>query len=136
MSEWHSSMARVYRADAGLMLERSRLHSAGALLYESAKQCINAVANQQGQNPGYTRAKTMYVRSIAGQHSNARFDLADGWQSASRLHIHADRGHLNEEDFHRNWLIAQAFIDDMLNIFAINTIFEDTPDSTQQEPPT
>ena len=85
-------MARAYRADASLMLERSRLHSAGELLYESAKQCINAVANQEGQIPGYTRAKTMYVRSIAGQHSNARFNLATGWQVASHLHIHADRG--------------------------------------------
>ena len=100
MSEWHSYMARAYRSDAILMLERNRPHSAGALIYESAKQCVNAVANQQGQNPGYTRAKTMYVRSIAGQYLHARFDLADGWQSASHLHIHADRGHLNKEDFH------------------------------------
>ena len=135
MSEWHLSMARAYRADASVMLERNSPHSAGALLYESAKQCINAVANQQGQNPGYTRAKTIYVRSIAGQHPNARFDLADGWHSASHLHIHADRGHLNEEDFHRNRLVTQAFITDMLTIFAMNASAapEVAPDSGPRE---
>ena len=136
MSEWHSSMARSYRADASLMLERNSPYSAGALLYESAKQCINAVANQEGQNPGYTRAKTMYVRSIAGQHSNARLNLANGWQAASYLHIHADRGHLSWEDFNEAWVATQAFITDMLNIFAINATLEDTPDSAQQESPT
>lgn len=131
-------MAGIYREDAGLMLERNRLHSAGALIYESAKQCINAVANQEGQNPGYTRAKTQYVRDVAGRPIANEYGLDWGWRAASRLHIHADRGHLNEEDFHRNWLIAQAFIADMLTMFELvdNSALEDTPDSTQQESPT
>lgn len=124
-------MAANYRADAELMLERNRPYSAGALLYESAKQCVNALANQQGQNPGYTRAKTQYVRNIAGLNPHAR--LENGWQSASHLHIHADRGHLNQEDFHQAWLVTQAFIADMLDIFAMNAdaTQEDAPDSIQ-----
>lgn len=35
-------MVSVYRADARLLLERGSLHSAGTVLYESAKQCLNA----------------------------------------------------------------------------------------------
>lgn len=49
-------MVGSYREDAASMLEQDRPYSAGALLYESAKQSVNAVANQQGENPGYTRA--------------------------------------------------------------------------------
>ena len=131
-------MARLYREDAGLILERNRPHSAGALIYESAKQCVNAVANQEGQNPGYTRAKTQYVRDIAGRPIANEYGLEWGWRAASRLHIHADRGHLNEEDFHRNWFVTQAFIGNMLIMFDLvaNSALEDTPDSTQQESPT
>lgn len=131
-------MARNYRADANLMLERDRPYSAGALLYESAKQCVNALANQQGQNPGYTRAKTQFVRNIAEPYPRTRSELRDGWQSASRLHIHADRGHLDEEDFHQDWRITQTFIADMLDIFAMNAdaMLQDTPDPSQQEPET
>ncbi len=132
-SEWHLSMAQAYRSDADLMLERNSLYSAGALLYESAKQCVNALANQQGQNPGYTRAKTQYIRNIAGLYSHAR--LENGWQSASRLHIHADRGNLDEEDFHQDRLVTQAFITDMLTIFAMNASAapEVAPDSGPRE---
>ena len=131
-------MVRLYREDAGLMLEQDRSHSAGALIYESAKQCVNAVANQEGQNPGYTRAKTQYVRDIARRPIASQYGLEWGWQAASRLHIHADRGHLNEGGFHQNWLVTQAFIDDMLIMFDLvaNSALEDTPDSTQQESPT
>ena len=111
-------MVRSYREDAASMLEQDRPYSAGALLYESAKQSVNAVANQQGQNPGYTRAKTQYVRNIAEQHSSASSDLSAGWRAASHLHIHADRGHLDEDDFHQDWLVTQAFIADMMAIYA------------------
>ena len=128
-------MAVNYRADANLMLERNRPYSAGALLYESAKQCVNALANQQGQNPGYTRAKTQYVRNIEGLYSHTRSDMVDGWQAATRLHIHADRGHLDEEDFHQNWRITQTFIADMLAIFAMNAgaTQEDASNAARQE---
>lgn len=121
MAEWHLSMAGTYRADAELMLERSSAHSAGALLYESAKQCLNAVANQQGENPGYTRAKTLFLESLGEQPVGGRFDLERGWSAASRLHIHADRGHLDRNDFRDAWVTAQDFIDDMLDIYAENS---------------
>ena len=43
------------------LLERDAdLDSAGALLYESAKQCINAVANQEGINPRPHRRQTAF----------------------------------------------------------------------------
>ncbi len=36
-AEWHLSMVGVYRADANLLLNRGSPHSAGTVLYESAK---------------------------------------------------------------------------------------------------
>ena len=58
-------MARNYRSQAQMLLDRdSDLDSAGALLYESAKQCINAVAIQRGENPGPTRAKIRFLRYL------------------------------------------------------------------------
>ena len=53
-------MARAtsYHEDANLMLERyGKPYSAAALLYEAAKQCVNAVANLSSQNPGAVGAK-------------------------------------------------------------------------------
>ena len=35
-----------------------------------------------------------------------------------RLHLHADRGNLTDDVFESNWLDAQTFIDDMLEIYA------------------
>jgi len=108
-----------YREDANLMLERyNKSYSAAALLYESAKQCINAVANLNGQNPGAVGAKREYLRSLTRQYPGNQFNLIHGWEFATRLHIHADRGHLAEGDFRDAWQAAQAFIDDMLTIYA------------------
>ena len=113
-------MARAlnYREDAVILLQRyDRPYSAAALLYESAKQCINAVANLNGQNPGAVGAKRAYLRRLASQETRERYDLTRGWESATQLHIHADRGHLTEEDFRETWQVTQAFIDDMLTIY-------------------
>ena len=30
-----------------------------------------------------------------------QYDLMQGWEAATRLHIHADRGHLTEDIFSR-----------------------------------
>ena len=61
------------------MLERyDKPHSAAALLYESAKQSINAIANLNGQNPGTVGAKRAYLRSLIRQPSSIRFDLIRG----------------------------------------------------------
>ena len=113
-------MARAtgYREDASLMLERyDKPDSAAALLYESAKQCVNAVANLNGQNPGAVGAKRAYLRSLTRQHPGNQSDLIRGWEFATRLHIHADRGHLTEDLFRDAWQTAQAFINDMLAIY-------------------
>lgn len=107
-----------YREDANLMLELyDKPYSAAALLYESAKQSINAVANLSGQNPGAVGAKRAFLRNLASQPLGSQFDLVLGWEAATQLHIHADRGHLTEEDFRESWPITQRFIDDMLTIY-------------------
>lgn len=117
-AEFHLARATSYREDANLMLERyNKPYSAAALIYESAKQCINAVANLRGQNPGAVGAKRAFLRNLTSRPPGNRFDLTRGWESATQLHIHADRGHLTQNDFRDAWQAAQAFIDDMLAIY-------------------
>ena len=118
-AERYRSRAISYREDAVLLLEQyGKPDSAYALIYEAAKQCINAVANQQGGNPGATGTKTRYLSSIASQSISDQFDLERGWEAAMRLHIHADRGHLDTEAQEQAWLLAQVFIDDMLSVYS------------------
>ena len=118
-AERHRASAVSYLEDANLLLAQyDKPDSAGALLYESAKQCINAIANRNGENPGATGAKKRYLERIASQPIGGRFALERGWEAAMRLHVHADRGHLTAERFQEAWLLAQSFIDDMLDIYA------------------
>ena len=114
----HELRARNYRLQAErLLLEQyTDLDSAGALLYESAKQCINAIANQQGLNPVSTGAKRRFLRSLAEEVTGSP-DLMQAWRSVETLHVHADRGHLAPPDFLEAWTNAQAFIDQMLLIY-------------------
>lgn len=114
-------MAGVYRTDADLMLERDSPHSAGALLYESAKQCLNAVANRRGYDPVYTREKMQYLGVIEMLYPDIHTTLEDGWQAAIALHIHADQGSLTEEEFHENWDKSQSFIGVMIEIYEEGT---------------
>ena len=117
-AELHRARAVSYLEDANLLLTRyDKPDSAGALLYESAKQCINAIANRNDENPGATGAKTRYLGRIASQPLGSRFALEPGWDAAMRLHVHADRGHLTAERFQEAWQLAQTFIDDMLSIY-------------------
>lgn len=117
-AERHRANAESYREDANLLLTQyGKPGSAGALLYEAAKQCVNAIANWNGQNPGGTGAKTRYLESFATQPSVRHLRLAENWDAAMKLHIHADRGHLTVQDFQRAWLLAQNFIADMLAIY-------------------
>ena len=110
-------MARNYRRQAQLLLDRDDdLDSAGALLYESAKQCINAVANQQGENPGPTGAKFRFLGGILEQGLTTP-DLLKNWHNATQLHIHADRGHLLRSTFMENWRATHNFINQMLLIY-------------------
>lgn len=114
----HETEAGNYRREAIFIHERNvHLASAGALLYEAAKQCINAVANRNGINPGTTGAKLQALRNIAEQ-GYSPTDLMRNWQAAAKLHIHADRGHLDGREFEDAWTGAQSFIDQMLLIYA------------------
>ena len=118
-AQGHRDRAQSYLDDANLLLTQyDKRDSAGALLYESAKQCINAIANRNGQNPGATGAKTRYLETFATESAVRRYNLAESWDSAMQLHIHADRGHLSAQDFEEAWLSAQAFIANMLGIYA------------------
>ena len=116
-ASWHLSMASVYRADATMLLERDSQHSAGTLLYESAKQCLNAVANSRGHDPVYTREKMQYLRVIGMLYPAVQANLEDGWRAAMALHIHADQGRLTEDEFQENWDKSQSFIDAMIEIY-------------------
>lgn len=103
------------------MLERdSDTDCAAALLNESAKQCINAVANRRGQNPGTTGGKVDVVREISVEISDGPA-LMQSWQHADKLHIHADRGHLVAGEIAESWEAAQLFINTMLTIYSRDT---------------
>lgn len=90
--------------------------ASGALLYEAAKQCINAVASQHGVNPGPTGSKIRFLRDLVSRDTSMH-NLLGHWQAASALHVNADRLHLSEPEFDNAWTDAQAFIDQMLEIY-------------------
>ena len=114
---WHYARALSYRRDARRLLEQDRnQHSAGALLYEAAKQCINALANRQGVNPGSTGAKLRFLTDLAAGESSPP-TLRQDWEAAMQLHIHADQGYLDDGKFSEAWEMAQAFIDGMLLLY-------------------
>lgn len=116
----HEFRARNYRRQAESLLERDNdLDCASALIYESAKQCINALANQQGLNPTRTGEKERFLIGIA-----QREDISDAlislWKLTDQLHIYADREHLNQQDYMEAWAGSLTFIDNMLAIYAVN----------------
>lgn len=111
----HAENARRYRSNADALLRDGETESAGELLYGAAKRCINAIANQQGDNPVKTQAKVNALRRILLRASSS--ELMDGWQAAARLHIHADQSHLNADEFNTDWSSAHAFVAAMLDIY-------------------
>ena len=114
----HEARARNYLQKAEMLLnEYADPDSASALMYEAAKQCINAIANQRGANPGTTGGKVNALRSMEADYPNYP-DLMWRWRHADKLHIHADRGILSDEEFRTCWYWARSFIDDMLTIYA------------------
>ena len=116
----YEARARNYRRQAEALLQRDAdTDCAGALLYEAAKQCINAVANQRGSNPGTIGGKVNVLRALSTGEEEAH-DLMRYWQGVDRLHIHADRGNLDAAVYADAWVQAQAFIDSMLIIYARN----------------
>lgn len=85
-------------------------------MYEAAKSCINAVANQQGSNPVKTAVKFRFLQSFATARAAER-ELLDGWRNAESLHTHADQFHLDDSDFSMAYSAAQAFVAAMLDIY-------------------
>ena len=114
----HAAQAREYRRLAQVLREQAAApEAAGILLYEAAKQCINALANQQGDDPRATAAKVYFLRHwITGD--TGLTDPVENWRAADRLHINADRLHLAPPEFNSAWEKAQTFIDQMLAIYA------------------
>ena len=111
----HAENARRYRRNADALLRDGERESAGELLYSAAKRCINAITNQQGDNPVKTQAKINALRRILLR--AGRSGLMDGWQAAARLHIHADQSVLDLVQFTRDWDTAQSFVVAMLDIY-------------------
>ena len=117
-AERHEARARNYLQKADMLLdEHDDPDSAGALMYEAAKQCVNAVANRRGSDPGTTGGKVNALRSIEADYPNYT-DIFWRWRHANDLHIHADREILSDEEFTTSWNWARSFIDDMLTIYA------------------
>ena len=117
-AERHEGRARNYLQKAEMLLyQYDDPDSAGALMYEAAKQCVNAVANQRGSNPGTIGGKMHALRSLQSERTDYP-NLAKRWRYADKLHIHADRGLLTASQYMEAWDGARAFIDDMLAIYA------------------
>lgn len=113
----HVARDRNYRRQAQLLLEADDLDCAAALIYEAAKQGINAVANQQGRNPGPTGGKENFLYRLAEQDDSPP-GLVVRWNYIEQLHIYADREHLTRRDYMEAWARAEAFIAAMLALYA------------------
>ena len=103
----HHRHARQYQRLASFMAQLANTPgndpetcraAAGALLYESAKQHINAVANQSGQNPQDNREKRRALNDIANSHPEYA-NLPRGAAAAWLLHIHADQFNLSDAEY-------------------------------------
>ncbi|MYC33399.1 MAG: hypothetical protein F4X64_09510 [Chloroflexi bacterium] len=124
-AHWHYQRADAYRELAEGMLERSRTatehaavlaDAAGALLYEAAKQCVNAVANLRGNDPQDNHAKIAVVRAIIAEGFTS-YDLRGGARAAWELHIHADQGGLLPDRFADRFAMAADFVYEMQAIY-------------------
>ena len=90
----------------------------GALLYEAAKQCVNAVANLNGRDPQANHEKMAALRAIANAHP-AYPNLIKGSRTAWDLHIHADQGNLVLPDLASALEQTRQFIIDMRSIYRV-----------------
>ena len=92
------------------------LASAGALLYEAAKQCVNAVANLTGRDPQANHEKMAALRTIANAHPTYP-DLMGDSRAAWELHIHADQASLPPDELAPALEQTRRFIADMQRIY-------------------
>ena len=122
----HYQRADAYRELAQELLEQAShaigpraeilVDSAGALLYEAAKQCVNAVANLRGHDPQDNRAKMNAIKAVVAEGLTI-FDLVEGSRAAWELHIHADQGNLLPDRFEDRFNMAADFVDEMQAIY-------------------
>ncbi len=93
----YQSLAQSLRAGARVDADGADAEiltaAAGALRYEAAKQCVNAVANLTGRDPQANHEKMAALRAIADAHPNYP-NLIDDSRAAWHLHIHADQFNL------------------------------------------
>ena len=116
-AQQYHELARIVSNAPDSPVERNILvASSGALLYEAAKQCLNAVANLRGRDPKGNQEKLSEINSIAADWYT-RSDLVVGARSAWYLHIHADQFNLPPEEFSRNFATATDFIGEMMAIY-------------------
>ena len=124
-ADWHYQRTGAFRQLAVDLMEQSRaapdraeilIDTAGALLYEAAKQGINAVANLRGRDPQDNHAKMVELRRIIAE-GLTLLDLQRGARAAWELHIHADQGNLTPERFTQHFSNASAFVDEMQAIY-------------------
>ena len=88
----------------------------GALLYEAAKQCVNAVANLTGRDPQANHEKMAALRVIANAHPTYPNLIGDS-RMAWELHIHADQEHLTPRELTAYSESTRSFIMDMRSIY-------------------
>ena len=90
--------------------------AAGALWYEAAKQCVNAVANLNGRDPQANHEKMAALRAIADAHPNYP-NLIDDSRAAWHLHIHADQFNLPPGRLASAQERTARFVADMMSIY-------------------
>lgn len=90
--------------------------AAGAMLYEAAKQCVNAVANLNGHDPQGNHEKMAELRIIANTYPNYP-DLENDSKAAWHLHIHADQASLPPDELAPALERTRRFIADMQRIY-------------------
>ena len=124
-ARWHYDRADTYQQLADELMEQSRtvparaeilVDTAGAVLYEAAKQAVNAVANLRGRDPQDNHAKILEIRSIMAD-GLTPLDLLRQAHAAWQLHIHADQGNLTPASFSEHFANATAFVEEMQAIY-------------------
>ena len=102
----------LYNLDADIWLA-----SAGAFLYEAAKQSVNAVANLNGLDPQANQDKMDALRTIANAHPRTYPNLIVDSRAAWELHIHADQFNLPPDDLASRLERTRRFIADLQSIY-------------------
>ena len=114
----YQTLAQNLRASAAGNIGNAEIltAAAGALLYEAAKQCVNAVANLNGRNPQANHEKMAELRTIVNAHPHYPHLVRDS-REAWQLHIHADQGHLTQREYAFAVARTGRFVADMRAIY-------------------